>query len=112
MTGVERLAVYGTLAPGRPNAHVLADVPGRWIVGTVRGVLCAAGWGAELGFPGVVLDPHGPLVEVHVLESAVLTDHWARLDAFEGPGHRRMFTIVRTSTGGEIAAQIYTLADG
>ncbi len=24
------LFVYGTLAPGRPNEHVLVEVPGRW----------------------------------------------------------------------------------
>jgi gamma-glutamylcyclotransferase (GGCT)/AIG2-like uncharacterized protein YtfP len=26
----DRLFVYGTLAPGRPNEHVLADLGGTW----------------------------------------------------------------------------------
>ena len=34
---IHRLFVYGTLAPGRPNEHVLADVPGEWEPATVMG---------------------------------------------------------------------------
>jgi hypothetical protein len=55
-----RLAVYGTLAPGRPNHHQLNSLSGRWIKGTVRGQLLQEGWGAELGYPGIVLDLDGP----------------------------------------------------
>jgi hypothetical protein len=57
-----RLAVYGTLGPGGPNHHILADLDGRWIDGTVRGHLREEGWGSELGYPGIVLDPDGPEV--------------------------------------------------
>ena len=105
-----RLAVYGTLAPGRPNEHVLAELPGRWLEGTVRGALRAEGWGSELGFPGIVLDPNGPVVDVMILESDALHDHWPRLDAFEGPSYRRTTTTVQTATG-PLAAAIYVLAD-
>lgn len=38
-----RLFVYGTLAPGRPNAHVLAEVPGEWEPATVQGTLLQEG---------------------------------------------------------------------
>lgn len=41
---MERLFVYDTLAPGRPNAHVLAEVGGQWEEGTVRGDLVERGW--------------------------------------------------------------------
>lgn len=34
-----QLFVYGTLAPGWPNEHVLADVPGGWEPATVTGRL-------------------------------------------------------------------------
>lgn len=108
---IERLAVYGTLAPGRPNEHVLADIPGRWFEGTVRGTLRREGWGADLGFPGIVLDPEGPTVEVAVLESDALRDQWSRLDDFEGPGYRRTITTVDTSDG-PLDAAIYVLAAG
>jgi hypothetical protein len=46
------LAVYGTLAPGRPNHHVLAPLGGGWTDGTIEGDLIPLGWGAALGYPG------------------------------------------------------------
>ncbi|MGD9508077.1 MAG: gamma-glutamylcyclotransferase [Geminicoccaceae bacterium] len=104
-----RLATYGSLAPGRVNHHRLAGLSGRWRTGTVRGRLVDAGWGAALGHPGLVLDPLGPAVEVHLLVSADLAGHWASLDAFEGPGYRRVVTQVQTPDG-EVSAWIYEIA--
>ena len=104
-----RLATYGTLAPGRPNHAQLAGLSGRWLTGQVRGTLVKAGWGAALGYPGLVLDADGPTVEVQVFESAELRSTWSRLDAFEGPGYRRVTTEVTTEEGA-IAASIYVLA--
>jgi gamma-glutamylcyclotransferase (GGCT)/AIG2-like uncharacterized protein YtfP len=104
-----RLATYGTLAPGGPNHGQLSALPGRWLAGRVRGVLLAAGWGAELGYPGLVLDPAAPLVEVDVFESPALVDHWPRLDAFEGAGYRRAAIDVLTDDG-PVPASIYVLA--
>jgi gamma-glutamylcyclotransferase (GGCT)/AIG2-like uncharacterized protein YtfP len=105
-----RLATYGTLGPGRPNHAQLAGLSGRWLAGHVRGSLAQAGWGAELGYPGLVLDPEGPLVEVDVFESPELPDHWHRLDAFEGPGYRRIAVDVSTAEG-LLRASIYVLAE-
>ena len=104
-----RLATYGTLAPGRVNHHRLAGLEGRWQKGTVRGRLVDAGWGAALGYPGLVLDPLGALVEVDLFESADLPDHWPRLDAFEGAGYQRVVTPVRTADG-DLDAWIYVIA--
>lgn len=104
-----RLAIYGSLAPGRVNHHQLADLRGAWREGTVRGRLIAEGWGAALGYPGLVLDPAGDAVGVFLLESPDLPDHWARLDAFEGDGYRRAVTRVDTANG-EVEASIYVLA--
>lgn len=105
-----RLATYGTLAPGRQNHGQLSDLPGRWIVGHVHGTLIEAGWGASLGYPGLVLDPDDPPIEVFVFESRALPEHWPRLDAFEGPGYRRVAVDVRTAEG-VLAASIYVIAD-
>ena len=104
-----RLAVYGSLAPGRPNHHELSDLAGRWIEGTVRGQLHQEGWGAELGYPGLVLNPAGPTIDVQLLDSPDLVHHWTRLDEFEGPGYRRTVTAVST-TEGDLTASIYVLA--
>ncbi len=81
-----RLFVYGTLAPGRSNAHVLADVPGQWEPATVKGTLVQEGWGAAEGYPGIVLDDDGGDVQGLLFSSEQLAEHWARLDAFEGEG--------------------------
>jgi gamma-glutamylcyclotransferase (GGCT)/AIG2-like uncharacterized protein YtfP len=105
-----RLVAYGTLGPGRPNHHELSDVPGRWLVGRVRGSLVEAGWGAELGYPALVLDEAGPEVEVDVFESSALPEQWDRLDAFEGPGYRRVTVDVATVEGA-LPASIYVLSE-
>ena len=104
-----RLVTYGTLGPGRPNHGQLSDLPGRWLAGQVRGSLLAAGWGASLGYPGLVLDVDGPAVEVEVFESEALPHHWRRLDAFEGSGYRRVAVDVATAEG-FLRAYIYVLA--
>lgn len=82
-----RLATYGTLAPGRSNAHMLAKIDGQWSVGTVRGHLVEKGWGAALGFPGIILD------------------------AFEGDGYRRVPVAVNAGDD-QVTASIYVLAEG
>ncbi|MEM9783333.1 MAG: gamma-glutamylcyclotransferase family protein [Pseudomonadota bacterium] len=101
-----RLATYGTLAPGRVNHHQMAGMAGIWTTGTVHGYLVEAGWGAKDGFPGIRLDADGPEVDVHLFTSPDLADHWARLDAFEGPGYRRVAVTVETEAGG-VSAFIY-----
>ena len=52
----------------------------------MRRRLVPEGWGATLGYPALVLDPTGPVVEVQLFESNDLPAHWPRLDDFEGPG--------------------------
>ena len=79
----DRLFVYGTLAPGRPSQHVLAGVPGTWEPATVRGTLLQEGWGAAVGYPGIVLDEIGDRVRGFIFSSEELAAHWARLDEFE-----------------------------
>jgi gamma-glutamylcyclotransferase (GGCT)/AIG2-like uncharacterized protein YtfP len=74
---IHRLFVYRTLAPGRPNAHVLADVAGEWVPATVIGTLLHEGWGAEMGYPGIALDAHGSEVEGLLFSSERLPEHWA-----------------------------------
>lgn len=103
-----RLAVYGTLGPGRSNHHQLSGLSGRWMEGTVSGQLIQDGWGAALGYPGIVLDNDGPTVDVQLFESLDLPEHWARLDEFEGSGYWRTVTTVITAEGG-LSACIYVL---
>jgi gamma-glutamylcyclotransferase (GGCT)/AIG2-like uncharacterized protein YtfP len=105
-----RLATYGTLARGRPNHEQLSDLPGRWLVGRVRGSLVDAGWGAKVGYPALILDADGSPVDVDVFESPALPRHWDRLDAFEGPAYRRVAVDVATAEG-VLPASVYVLAE-
>ncbi|MDX8349977.1 gamma-glutamylcyclotransferase family protein [Cognatiyoonia sp. IB215446] len=97
------LATYGTLAPGEVNHGQLAELPGEWSTGTVNGWLKQSGWGADLGFPGLVLDDAGPPVTVHIFRSSALPAHWDRLDTFEGDGYQRSLVTVRTESGNQKA---------
>jgi len=106
-----RLFVYGTLAPGRPNEHVLADVPGEWEPATVTGMLFQEGWGAAVGYPGIVLDEHGGEVEGFLFSSECLAEHWTRLDEFEGEGYERVLTTVMRKDGTSVDAYIYKLSE-
>ena len=108
MSADTRLATYGTLAPGRANNDKLADLKGHWQQGTVRGRLVEAGWGAELGYPGLILDPCGQVIEVYIFESSELPNYWLRLDEFEGAGYRRVVTQVST-VDGDLDASIYVI---
>lgn len=103
-----RLATYGSLSPGRVNHHKLAGLKGRWQRGIVQGRLIEGEWGTAMGFPGLVLDPSGPPVDVYLFQSPDLPDHWSRLDEFEGSGYRRVVTQVRTAEG-DLSACIYVV---
>ena len=105
-----RLFVYGTLAPGRANAHVLAPVPGTWEPATVTGRLLPEGWGAAAGYPGIILDEQGGPVAGLLFTSDSLGEHWSRLDAFEGDGYRRVRTTVRRQDGTVVDAYVYALS--
>jgi gamma-glutamylcyclotransferase (GGCT)/AIG2-like uncharacterized protein YtfP len=109
LTAEHRLATYGTLGPGRPNHDQLSALEGRWVRGHVRGTLVEAGWGADYGFPALVLNPAGEEVAVDVFESADLPAHWSRLDDFEGSAYRRVTTTASTPDGA-LETSIYVLA--
>ena len=103
------LFVYGSLGPGRPNEHVLANIGGSWQTACVRGRLHEEGWGAELGFPGISLDEAGEHVEGFLFSSERLADYWAELDAFEGEAYERVLARVELDDRSVVEAYIYTL---
>jgi gamma-glutamylcyclotransferase (GGCT)/AIG2-like uncharacterized protein YtfP len=104
-----RLFAYGSLQPGRPNAHVLTPLGGIWQPGTVKGFLKQAGWGSQLGFPGLLLDPAGQAVSGSVLTAEDLNNFWATLDEFEGEQYERVLTAVTLQDGSVVEAYIYVL---
>ncbi len=106
---MERLFVYGTLAPGRPNHGVLKDISGCWEKATLKGVLLDEGWGSELGCPGIVPSDAGEEVEGFVFSSSDLSKHWTMLDEYEGAGYERVSVIVTTESGEKLKACVYAL---
>jgi gamma-glutamylcyclotransferase (GGCT)/AIG2-like uncharacterized protein YtfP len=107
------LAVYGTLAPGRPNHHVVAHLEGEWTEGLIEGELLPVGWGADLGYPGFRPRVGGDAVEVWVLTAPLLASAWPDLDRFEGEGYRRILVpVFGTELGGQAAErQLHAVAN-
>lgn len=105
-----RLFVYGTLGPGRPNEHVLKKIGGSWIEAHLNGDLVMAGWGAGMGFPGLVIKEDGEAIHGHVFESEYLAEYWSALDEFEGGEYQRVLTYVTLPDGQRAQAYVYALA--
>jgi gamma-glutamylcyclotransferase (GGCT)/AIG2-like uncharacterized protein YtfP len=108
----EKLFIYGTLGPGRPNEHVLKAIGGVWENATVRGTLRQEGWGAEMGFPGIDLDENGEEIEGFLFISENLSSHWKALDDFEGEGYERVVAQAKLEDGSMVDAYIYILRAG
>ena len=106
---MERLFVYGTLAPGKPNHSVLEHIPGHWEAATLKGKLLDEGWGSELGCPGIVPSEEGEQVEGFVFSSEHLSEHWPMLDEYEGTGYKRVPVLIKTESGKTIEAYVYAL---
>ncbi len=108
------LAVYGTLAPGQPNHHIVAPLGGEWTDGLIEGDLLPVGWGAALGYPGFRPRVGGAAVAVQVLTAPLLATAWPTLDRFEGPGYQRILVPVfstELSPGQAGERRLYTVAN-
>ncbi len=91
---MERLFVYGSLAKGNKNARILEEIGGSWRPAFIKGLLVDRGWGAEMGYPGLILAEQGPKVQGYLFSSPDLKNHWGRLDDFEGAEYKRINTHV------------------
>lgn len=100
----DRLAVYGSLAPGESNHDRVESLGGRWQTGCVRGRRSVRTW------PVFTWDEAAPPVAVHVLETAALRNHWPLLDAFEGTDYRRILVLVRLADAAPAVANLYSAA--
>lgn len=106
---MERLFTYGTLQPGGPNEHVLAEIGGEWQPAIAKGRLIEAGWGAGMGYPGMVVDEAGTEIRGYVFVSSNLVNKWDFLDEFEGEGYERVMAPVRLLSGEQVQANVYVL---
>jgi gamma-glutamylcyclotransferase (GGCT)/AIG2-like uncharacterized protein YtfP len=105
----EKLFVYGTLCPDRPNEHILKHIGGSFEEASVRGILHNEGWGATMGYPALVVDPDGEEVKGFLFISKNLPKHWSELDDFEGEAYERTLTTVELKDGARTEAYVYVL---
>ncbi|NNC38515.1 MAG: gamma-glutamylcyclotransferase [Hyphomonadaceae bacterium] len=101
------LFVYGTLAPGERNAHIMDGMTGTWQKASVRGKKFIKGWGRSKLAPGFFPDPNGDLVKGLIFRSNDLPAHWQRLDDFEGADYQRVEIEAILDTGELITTFIY-----
>lgn len=101
-----RHAGPGPFQRARPGEHHgdLGAGDCHWLVAPRR-----QGWGAAVGYPGILLDEQGDEVQGWVFTSDSLAEHWARLDAFEGEGYERVVTMAKLGDGTAVGAFIYVL---
>jgi len=105
----EKLAIYGTLAPGTVNHHHIADLGGTWHDAAVRGRLDRVPCGIHEGLPAIVLDPAAALHTLKVLTCERLPAAWSRLDAFEGEEMQRLLVVLEGDGATPGIANIYAL---
>ncbi|WFF38465.1 gamma-glutamylcyclotransferase [Moraxella nasibovis] len=106
---MEHLFVYGTLAPNRSNHHIMTPITGIWQTATARGFLHAKGWGLTQGYPAIIPDDEGDEVSGFVFSSDELSEHWDRLDAFEGAEYQRVPIVATLDNGDVLTAFVYVL---
>lgn len=106
---MQKLFIYGTLAPGRPNEHILKDIEGTWQKASVKGILKQEGWGANMGYPGIILNDEANEVEGFIFSSNQLDKKFDILDEFEGNEYQRVRTKAKLENGEVIEAFVYSL---
>ena len=109
---MDRLFIYGSLGPGGPNERIMNEIGGSWEPAVVKGRLLEEGWGASIGYPGLVLGDDGDDIRGHVFTSDNLEDKWVFLDEFEGNGYERVSVSVTLRGGERVQAYVYVLRAG
>ena len=88
---------------------MLNEIGGSWQDATVTGTLHPEGWGATMGYPAIVLGECGDEVEGFLFSSDRLSDHWSRLDEFEGEAYERVLVVARLRDNSTVDAHVYAL---
>ena len=96
--------------------HQVSRTSTSWVVfqahgrrGPCVGACYQEGWGAEQGYPCIVLDAAAGRVEGFLLTSEALTNEWKRLDEFEGDQYERVLAQIELDCGQVVQAFIYQL---
>ena len=95
----ERLVIYGTLAPGKPNHNVIQDLSGGYRDCSVHGRISEVD-----GLPYFTWAPSEASLGAQLLSSRQLPDKWDDLDRFEGDGYKRRLIPVAVGDGLTVAS--------
>jgi len=106
---MEKLFIYGTLAPGESNHGVVENIPGHWEAARIKGTLFKQGWGTDLKAPAVIPSENGEDVNGYLFSSKQLSEHWAMLDEFEGSEYKRVLVQATKDSGETVEAFVYAL---
>lgn len=104
------LIVYGSLAPGESNHHVISHIDGVWHKAKIKGKIIDNGWSKRQGYPEYksVSNGESEILDVLVFMSEKLEHYWQDIDEFEGTEDYRRITIPCTlDNGEEMTASIY-----
>jgi gamma-glutamylcyclotransferase (GGCT)/AIG2-like uncharacterized protein YtfP len=99
-----RLVVYGSLAPGEANHHVVAGLQGSWRPCVITGTI-----DVHNGYRVFRWERDGERVDAQMLISSELPENWRRLDEFEGADYRRV-VIPAELEGKRVLANVYIAA--
>lgn len=67
------------------------------------------GVSTEMGYPCIELDQHEPEVKGFIFTSQNLSEHWPKLDAFEGEDYRRVRAKAKLNVGRSDEVYVYVL---
>lgn len=87
--------------------HLLDAIGGSWKKGSVHGIFIEAGEIPGFPYPGVILDANGDTLDGYLFTSENLSNHWERLDTYEGQYYKRVITDVTLDNGNVVEAYIY-----
>lgn len=95
--GEVTLIIYGSLAPGEKNHHIISHIEGNWQKATIRGQIIDNGWSVDRsGYPQFKIvedEQKADLIDVMAFTSNQLERHWKSLDEFEASEDYKRITI-------------------
>lgn len=103
------LFVYGTLAPNEENHYLLENIAGDWQPATLRGWTRDTQWEQYSGYPGIRPSTKNSTVKGHLLCADSLSEHWERLDEFEGDAYARVIVKAHINNEQIVEAHAYAI---